>query len=353
MRLLRCLAQLSQLSEQALTVPSFGGSLTVRAACPVRVRPTSTLDYPDLDRATVRLLGRPDGSRDQEPELLVTQEGHRLNVQAEAGLGGGQLELEVEVPIVHNVTVTTTGQAGIECSDMIESQYCHLTSEEGGVVVAGLKTANLIVQTEGGDVVCRGAIQGSVTINTGAGGVTGERRFLGPSLNITTEQGDIDIASCYSEQSKFSTMTGRMNLRNIHNESFVAGYGRTGGVSMQGVDGSTNVWLREGDLDIQVSHCMNESRVHVEEGNIRLKMADNHPVKVCATGLEVEVDTKFSDLGSVGVKEDCPNYQHYLGILMPDQFSPTCQVMADSGKVSVAAQSWAASFGLKLPDLNH
>ena len=69
-----------------------------------------------------------------------------------------------------------------------------MCSEEGGVVVAGLKTANLIVQTEGGDVVCRGAIQGSVTINTGAGGVTGERRFLGPSLNITTEQGDIDIA---------------------------------------------------------------------------------------------------------------------------------------------------------------
>ena len=49
-------------------------------------------------------------------------------------------------------------------------------------------------------------------------------------------------------------------------------------------------------------------------------------VKVCATGLEVEVDTKFSDLGTVGVKEDCPNYQHYLGIVMPDQFSPTCQV---------------------------
>ena len=146
MRLLRCLAQLSQLSEQALTVPSFGGSLTVRAACPVRVRrtpaalavfcplyrtrqvrPTSTLDYPDLDRATVRLLGRPGGSRDQEPELVVTQEGHRLNVQAETGLGDDQLELEVEVPIVHNVTVTTTGRAGIECSDMIESQYCHLT----------------------------------------------------------------------------------------------------------------------------------------------------------------------------------------------------------------------------------
>ena len=50
-------------------------------------------------------------------------------------------------------------------------------------------------------------------------------------------------------------MTGRMNLRNIHNESFVAGYGRTGGVSMQGVDGSTNVWLREGDLDIQVQQA--------------------------------------------------------------------------------------------------
>ena len=38
-------------------------------------------------------------------------------------------------------------------------------------------------------------------------------RFLGPSLDITTDSGDIRVASCYSDQSKFSTNTGSLFLR--------------------------------------------------------------------------------------------------------------------------------------------
>ena len=39
--------------------------------------------------------------------------------------------------------------------------------------------------------------------------------------------------------------------RNLHNESYVAVYEK-GNVTMQGVDGSTNVFVKEGDADIQV-----------------------------------------------------------------------------------------------------
>ena len=74
-------------------------------------------------------------------------------------------------------------------------------------------------------------------------------------------------------------MSGSLNLRNLHNESYVAVY-EDGQVAMQGVDGSTNVFMKKGELDVQVSHVGNESRLHVEEGNINLKVADNQPVKV-------------------------------------------------------------------------
>ena len=40
-------------------------------------------------------------------------------------------------------------------------------------------------------------------------------------------------------------------FRNLHNESYVAVYEK-GNVTMQGVDGSTNVFVKEGDVDIQV-----------------------------------------------------------------------------------------------------
>jgi len=335
------------LQSHSLKVPSFGGSLWVNSSFNVAVKPIGTLDHPNMDKAFVKVYG-PSKSIGDLIDITVKQEGHKLSVT-----GGTtddsvaeQITVEIEVPIVHNINLITTGQGNISCKDMVESNFCHLTSESGSINVSRLKTANLIIQSESGTVVCKGAIQGSVSIVTGGGDVLADKRFIGPTLDITTDQGNIMIASCYSDQSKFSTMSGNMTLKNLHNESYVAVYEK-GKVSMQGVDGCTNVFMKTGDLDIQISHVSNESRLHVEEGDINLKIADNQPVKVCVTGTVVETDEKIAQFGAVETKED--NYQHYLGTIMPDQFSPTCQVVAEKGKVLVACQDWATSMGFKLP----
>jgi hypothetical protein len=46
----------------------------------------------------------------------------------------------------------------------------------------------------------------------------------------------------------------------------------------------------------------------------------------------VETDKQFLKFGAVETKED--QYQHYLylGTILPDQFSPTCQVLAEKGR---------------------
>ena len=247
---------------------------------------------------------------------------------------------------MYDVNVETTGAGAISCRDMIESHQCHLTSDGGDILVTGVKTQNLVVSTETGDIRCRGAIQGRVTISSGEGDVTSDKRFLGPSLAITTDTGDISVSSCYSDQSKFSTKTGNLDLRNVHNESHVA-VNEEAEVKMTGLDGTANVFMKKGNLDVQVSQVRSESRIHVEEGDISLKMADSHPLKLCVTGTEVETDDKFSKYGDIETKED-DKHQHYLGKIQPDQFSPLCQVLADRGKVSISAQGWAQSLGLKL-----
>jgi len=339
--------ELAMLHSHSLKVPSFGGSLWVSSPFNVSVKPIGTFEHPDLDKAFVKVYGANKGMADLI-NVSVKQEGHKLSVtgSTEDMSVADDVSVEVEVPIVHNINLMTTGKGAISCKDMVESNFCHLTSESGAISVSRLKTANLIIQTEAGSVVCKGAIQGSVSIVTGEGNVVADKRFIGPTLDITTDQGDITIASCYSDQSKFSTRSGNMKLRNLHNESYVAVY-EQGKVEMQGVDGSTNVFMKKGELDIQISHVVNESRLHVEEGDINLKIADNQPVKVCVTGTEVETDEQFAKFGNVETKED--NYQHYLGTIMPNQFSPTCQVVAERGRVVVESQDWATSMGFKLP----
>lgn len=306
------------------------------------------MDYPNLDKAFVKVLSSSQSS--DNVGVAIFQNGHKLSVTGEVNndtVPDKHTTLHVEVPIVYDVNVVTEGEHGdIACRDMIESHYCHLSSQEGDITVTSVKTGNLIIQSETGDIQCSGAIQGSVSIVSGDGDVVADKRFLGPSLDMSTDTGDIIVSSCYSDQSKFSTQTGTLQLRNVHNESYVAVYGE-GDVTMAGVDGSTNVFIKKGNLDIQISHVSNESRVHVEEGDVDLKVADNHPVKLCVTGKQVVTDTKFGEYGAVETKEDC--YQHYYGTVQPDQFSSMCQVMADSGRVSLSAQGWAQSIGFKIP----
>ena len=123
------------LHSHSLKVPSFGGSLWVTSPFNVSVKPIGTFDHPNLDKAFVKVYG-PDKSMAELVEISVKQEGHKLSVTSSTVdmSIAGSISVEVEVPIVHNITVSR------------------------------LKTANLIIQSEGGGVVCQGAIQGSVSI---------------------------------------------------------------------------------------------------------------------------------------------------------------------------------------------
>ena len=103
-------------------------------------------------------------------------------------------------------------------------------------------------------------MQGSVSVVSGSGAVAAEKRVLGPSLDISsTNTGPISVASCYSDQSKFSTQTGDLDLKNVHNDSYVAVY-TDSKVKMSGIDGTANVFMKKGSLDIQISHVRHESR---------------------------------------------------------------------------------------------
>ena len=66
--------------------------------------------------------------------IEVLQEGHKLTITENENTlnsdeSAGDVSIHVEVPIVYDVNVETRGEGNIHCKDMIESHYCHLTSE--------------------------------------------------------------------------------------------------------------------------------------------------------------------------------------------------------------------------------
>ena len=51
---------------------------------------------------------------------------------------------------------------------------------------------------------------------------------------------------------------------------------------------------------MHISRIRNESRIHVEDGNIHLKLSDSYPLKLSVDANEIVTDARCSEHGKVG-----------------------------------------------------
>ena len=100
---------------------------------------------------------------------------------------------KLQVPVVHNVSVTSIDGADVEVSDFMESDFCQVIADTGNVQAHKIKAESLNITTNSGEIFCSGAIQGAVKISSATGNVIADQRFTGPSLDISTDSGDVSI----------------------------------------------------------------------------------------------------------------------------------------------------------------
>ena len=339
------------IKHYSLNVPSFGGAVCTKSSSNVKIKSADPTEYQNLDKAFVRLLSCVE-SNNCETTLNVKQEDSVLSVDYTEENEEKVLDykLEVEVPIVYNVKVTTVGKADVEVYDLIESNYVDIETKDGKVKIHKIMSENVIINTHSGDVVCQGALQGDVKIKTINGNIESQKRFIGPNAVLETDSGNITVSSSYSDISKFSINRGSMNLKNIHNESHVNIY-ENGNCKMQGVDGSTTIFVRKGDLDIQISRINSQSRIHVVEGNVCLKLSDSHPMNVSINAKNIIPDSKFHSYGKIENNSNT-GLRCFNTTIEPHLSSESLIVTAENGTVAVEIQDWATSIGFKLPSLN-
>lgn len=338
------------LFEKNVFVPSLGGTLSVRSPSNVKVMSLGHHEHPNMDRCIVKVLAPATSS--PQCDTTVNQDGDTLKVvtKAESPEKIKDVATVIKLPMTHNIDVDTSEStyACIEAENFIESDFCNLTSKSGTITAAGIKSDKISLASVSGDIECSGLLQGDISIKTEDGNVISNRRFTGPALNVTTDSGDIRVASSYADESKFSSNTGSMNLRNLHNESFIAVY-EQGDVNAHGIDGSANIFVKKGDVDVHISRLLAESRIHVEEGDIRVRVNDSHPIKINIDANDVIPDAKFQAIGMVEASDRNGPGKHFSCSIQPDKFSPSLIVVAEDGNVILESQDWAASLGLKLP----
>ena len=181
------------------------------------MKPAGNYENPNLDRAVVKLYSKKGHSAlvkatdlEGRTQISAEQKGSTLQIKGQAGPQSNQDALVVEVPVVHGVYVEAEHEANVDVSDFIESEFCTIASDRGTVNANRIKTEAMTVSTSSGDIICSGHMQGTIKLNSISGNVISEQRFIGPSLDISTDTGDIRIASSYSEQ--VCTKRGLMEL---------------------------------------------------------------------------------------------------------------------------------------------
>ena len=53
----------------------------------------------------------------------------------------------------------------------------------------------------------------------------------------------------------------------------------------------------QGEIDCQLSRVRTSSRIHIEEGDVHLRVSDTHPLKISIEANDVIPDANFKKLG--------------------------------------------------------
>ncbi len=96
-----------------------------------------------------------------------------------------------------------------------------------------------------------------------------------------------------------------------------------------------------------MSQVRHDSRIHVEKGDVHLRVSDDKAIKLHIEANDVIPDAKFKALGKLTVEEDKRRKRFHCSV-HPNEFAAELLVVAEDGNVILESQDWASSLGLKL-----
>lgn len=205
----------------------------------------------------------------------------------------------IEVPYHLKVQVTTTDQASVDVSKL-EGEEFIVKTEKGNVQVSDLKASNIKVESLEGQVNAAGRLQANnIELKTGLDSGIKCNNIMATSLFVTTHAGPIQVRSCYSEKSHFTTLMGNIRLDHLH-RSVVIDVIQQGNLHITSFSGNLQASLKSGEVYLLASQLIDKSSIFIhEKGKVQLLIPDilkNLP----ATNLiadKISVDDRILKLG--------------------------------------------------------
>ncbi|XP_057318250.1 protein FAM185A-like [Microplitis mediator] len=311
-------------------VDSFG-KLVIDLPYNVEIKPTDPHEYPDMDTVLVKLFSKQ--LIDKKDDLIVVDVSNVTTIKAVDSDFIGDVKCVIQIPVSYDVDAKTAGEGNVFVSGLI-SNSINVQTEYGNIVGAKLQGENIILSSsEGGSITLQNGVQGNIEINTAGDGTVTTEKCLGNKLDISTENGDINLGSNYCEKATFSTVNGNMYLNNLHLNSSVDIDG-TGSLNISCLDGSLQANLHEGPAKIQLVRLTGDSEIN-SQGHVNLTVPEDNDAKLILKASKLDIDGRI-----IGVYSD--DNKEFISENNGNAFK-----VETSQSIQVTPSNWMESLDLK------
>ncbi|KAK0083010.1 hypothetical protein PV325_009514 [Microctonus aethiopoides] len=279
------------------------GKLIIDLPFNVEIKPTNPHEYPDMDTLLVKLFSKSSLPMINKSEIIsvnVSSVCDIRTIDTENNLN--DISCIIEAPIGYDIEAKTIGEGDVCISDMV-SNTINVQTEYGNIIVSKLQGKEISLSaSEGGSITLKKSIQGDIEVNTAKDGTVDAEKCLGTRLDISTENGDVNVGSNYCEKSTFSTLNGNLLLNNLHMDSAIDINGN-GSLNITCLDGSLQANLQEGLAKIQVVRITNDSLIQ-SSGEIHLNIPEDIDAKLALiSGKNLDIDPHISGKFSADGKQ--------------------------------------------------
>lgn len=171
------------------------------------------------------------------------------------------------------------------------------------------------------------------------------KNALGDRLTAITESGDISTESCYSENSKFITQKGGLQLKNVHKSCELLSLDG-GEVNVTGFHGHLQARTNGGTLNFQLTEVCGDSFIEAQKPdafvvNISEFVEQHTCLSIVAAGITLE-----TNLSEFNVQHGNGNGQDKLDTGNRDLLPDHLRIETD-GKLKLGKLSWMEAMQLK------
>ncbi|XP_034952251.1 protein FAM185A [Chelonus insularis] len=315
-------------------VDSFG-KLIVDLPYNVMIKPTDPHEYSDMDTLMVKIFSRRSITKNNKNKEFIS-----VNVSGVCKINAidndynvNDLTCLIEAPVSYDIDAKTVKESDVTISGMV-SNYINVQTEFGNIKGSQLQCKKIVFSSsEGGSVTLEKATQGNIEINTAKDGAVKTEKCLGNTLDISTENGDINLGSNYCEKATFTSNNGNIHLNNLHMDSTVDINGN-GSLEITCLDGSLKANLQEGSTKIQIVRITDDSQL-ISNGPIHLTIPEDNDAKLVLNAPELDVDDKICGKYS-------NNHTKFIGKNEGNKFK-----VETTKSIQVTKASWMESLNLK------